>query len=68
MFNMTLNSGLNDAASRNDRSKANQWEFEVLEFVNASDEAKPARQDLGWCNNNHNYDKHIRKNPPYNTQ
>ena len=40
------NTGLNDAASRNDGSKANQWEFETLEFINISDEAKPARQDL----------------------
>ena len=38
---------MNDAAARNDGSKANQWEFEALEFVNISDEDKPMRQDLG---------------------
>ena len=42
-----INLGLDDSASRNDGSKANQWEFEALEFVNISDEDKPVRQDLG---------------------
>ena len=44
---LIISLGLNDSASRNDGSKANQWEFEALEFVNISDEDKPVRQDLG---------------------
>ena len=42
-----LKLGLNDAAARNDGSKANQWEFEVMSFINISDEDRPMRQDLG---------------------
>ena len=49
---LIISLGLNDSASRNDGSKANQWEFEALEFVNISDEDKPVRQDLGKVNFN----------------